>query len=301
WVRVSQNWAGAGWGGQVIPRIGMEVMVSYLDGDPDRPVVTGVVPNEAQKVPYELPANKTRSTFRTNTHRGQYYGFNELRLEDRERNEEIFIRAQKDLNTKVKHNRTDLTDRHSLEATFGKSIRRIGDDELVSIGGGFAIEVSSNEFARRLTESSRKRTDNLSSLYSKFEHALESPGTGNMLLDIEGSMSINTGENRTIRVGGVENKNVTGVSTHRSSGGFQINTPRKYSVDANSTLLNSAKTLTLSVGTARVTLRSDGTATIYADQITYVSKGEMNLEAKGNMRLTAGGSVTIKGKKIDLN
>ena len=60
-----------GWGGQVIPRIGMEVMVSYLDGDPDRPVVTGVVPNARQKVPYDLPANKTRSTFRTNSHKGR--------------------------------------------------------------------------------------------------------------------------------------------------------------------------------------------------------------------------------------
>ncbi|WP_147115498.1 type VI secretion system Vgr family protein, partial [Tateyamaria sp. syn59] len=59
WVRVAQNWAGAGWGGQVIPRIGMEVMVTYLDGDPDRPVVTGVVPNSRQKVPYDLPKNKT--------------------------------------------------------------------------------------------------------------------------------------------------------------------------------------------------------------------------------------------------
>jgi type VI secretion system secreted protein VgrG len=56
---VTQNWAVAGWGGQIIPRISMEVMVTYLDGDPDRPVVTGVVSNPRQKVPYSLCANKT--------------------------------------------------------------------------------------------------------------------------------------------------------------------------------------------------------------------------------------------------
>jgi type VI secretion system secreted protein VgrG len=77
---VAQNWAGTGFGGQVIPRIGMEVMVMCLDGDPDRPVVTGVVPNSRQKVPYTLPANKTKSIFRTNTHKGQC--FNGLSFED---------------------------------------------------------------------------------------------------------------------------------------------------------------------------------------------------------------------------
>ncbi|MDO5623049.1 MAG: type VI secretion system tip protein TssI/VgrG, partial [Paracoccus sp. (in: a-proteobacteria)] len=80
WVRVLQNWAGTGWGGQVIPRIGMEVMVSYLDGDPDRPVVVGVVPNTRQKVPYALPANKTKMVMRSNTHKGE--GFNEISFED---------------------------------------------------------------------------------------------------------------------------------------------------------------------------------------------------------------------------
>ncbi|WP_231119163.1 type VI secretion system Vgr family protein [Rhodovulum sp. MB263] len=66
--RVSQSWAGAGWGGMVIPRIGMEVVVEFLDGDPDKPLVTGCVYNGRNPVPYDLPANKTRSTFRTDSH-----------------------------------------------------------------------------------------------------------------------------------------------------------------------------------------------------------------------------------------
>ncbi|WP_415635698.1 type VI secretion system Vgr family protein, partial [Paracoccus aminovorans] len=80
--RVSQNWAGAGWGGMVIPRIGMEVVVEFLEGDPDKPLVTGNVFNGRNGVPYELPKHKTRSTFRTKTHdgKGTGRGFNELRF-----------------------------------------------------------------------------------------------------------------------------------------------------------------------------------------------------------------------------
>ena len=77
-VRVSQNWAAKGWGGMVIPRIGMEVIVEHLRGDPDKPIVTGCVYNGKNTPPYELPKHKTRSTFKTNTHKGK--GFNELRF-----------------------------------------------------------------------------------------------------------------------------------------------------------------------------------------------------------------------------
>ena len=101
--RVSQNWASQGWGGMVIPRIGMEVIVEFLEGDPDKPIVTGCVYNGKNKVPYELPKHKTRSTFRTDTHKGR--GFNELRFEDKKGREEIFIHAQKDMNIGVRNNR----------------------------------------------------------------------------------------------------------------------------------------------------------------------------------------------------
>ncbi|APX11587.1 type VI secretion system Vgr family protein [Tateyamaria omphalii] len=126
WVRVTQNWAGAGWGGQVIPRIGMEVMVSYLDGDPDRPVVTGVVPNERQKVPYELPANKTKSVMRTNSHKSS--GHNEITFEDATGEEDMFFHAQKDQTIKVLHNRA----------------KRVDNDQVESVGSNKAIDVSLN-------------------------------------------------------------------------------------------------------------------------------------------------------------
>ncbi len=127
WVRVAQNWAGGTWGGQIIPRIGMEVMVAFIDGDPDRPLVTGVVPNPSNGVPYDLPANKTRMVLRSNTHKGT--GFNEMTFEDDAGRENMFFHAQKDQTTRVRNDRTKRVDRH----------------EVASIGGNRAVEVSGNQ------------------------------------------------------------------------------------------------------------------------------------------------------------
>ncbi|WP_429924924.1 type VI secretion system tip protein TssI/VgrG [Agrobacterium vitis] len=127
WVRVAQAWGGGTWGAQVIPRIGMEVMVSFVDGDPDRPLVIGVVPNPKNPVPYELPANKTRMVLRSNTHKGS--GFNEMTFEDESGKENMFFHAQKDQTTRVLNDRTKRIDRH----------------EVASIGGNRAVEVSGNQ------------------------------------------------------------------------------------------------------------------------------------------------------------
>ncbi|MCE8433103.1 type VI secretion system tip protein VgrG [Rhodovulum sulfidophilum] len=99
--RVSQSWAGAGWGGMVIPHIGMEVVVEFLDGDPDKPLVTGCVYNGRNPVPYDLPANKTKSVFRSDMHTG--VGFNELRFEDETGREEVFVHAERDLHVGVEN------------------------------------------------------------------------------------------------------------------------------------------------------------------------------------------------------
>ena len=105
WIRVAQVWAGQGWGGMFIPRIGQEVVVEFLEGNPDRPIVTGCVYNASQTVPYALPDNKTRSTIKTNSSTGGG-GFNELRFEDKKGDEEVFFQAQKDYNKVVLNNET---------------------------------------------------------------------------------------------------------------------------------------------------------------------------------------------------
>ncbi|WP_339011990.1 type VI secretion system tip protein VgrG [Aeromonas popoffii] len=101
WVRVSQGWAGGQYGMMAIPRIGHEVIVSFLEGDPDQPIVTGRTFHATNRPPYELPANKTRTVLRTETHQGE--GFNELRFEDQAGQEEVYIHGQKDLNVLIEN------------------------------------------------------------------------------------------------------------------------------------------------------------------------------------------------------
>ncbi|WP_233963283.1 type VI secretion system Vgr family protein [Pectobacterium versatile] len=101
WVRVSQGWAGGQYGMIAIPRIGHEVIVSFLEGDPDQPIVTGRTFHATNPSPYPLPAHKTRTVLRTKTHQGE--GFNELRFEDQAGQEEIYIHGQKDLNALIEN------------------------------------------------------------------------------------------------------------------------------------------------------------------------------------------------------
>ncbi len=101
WIRVSQSWAGGQYGMMAIPRIGHEVIVSFLEGDPDQPIITGRAFNAISQVPYPLPANKTRTVIKTQTHKGK--GSNELRFDDECDQEEVYIHAQKDLNTLVEN------------------------------------------------------------------------------------------------------------------------------------------------------------------------------------------------------
>ncbi len=100
WIRVAQGWAGQQWGAFFLPRIGQEVIVNFLDGNPDRPIVTGSVYNGQQTTPYTLPDDQTKSTLKSNSSKGGG-GFNELRFEDKKGSEEVFLQAQKDMNINV--------------------------------------------------------------------------------------------------------------------------------------------------------------------------------------------------------
>ena len=102
WLRVSSAWAGARYGGVAIPRVGMEVLVGFLEGDPDQPLVTGCLYHAENKVPYNLPANKTRSVFKTLSSPGAG-GYNELRIEDKAGQEQIYLHAQRDWDENIEH------------------------------------------------------------------------------------------------------------------------------------------------------------------------------------------------------
>jgi type VI secretion system secreted protein VgrG len=102
WIRVSQNWAGKQWGAMFIPRIGQEVIIDFLEGDPDRPIITGRVYNANSMPPYSLPDEKTKSTIKTYSYKGGG-GFNELRFEDKKGSEQVFIHGQKDMDFRLKN------------------------------------------------------------------------------------------------------------------------------------------------------------------------------------------------------
>ncbi|HEY0662261.1 MAG TPA: hypothetical protein VGD21_13185, partial [Lysobacter sp.] len=123
-----------------LPRVGHEVIVSFLEGDPDQPIITGRAYHAANRPPYELPRHKTRTTFKSQTHKGE--GYNELRFEDEAGQEEIFVHAQKDQNIVIEHDETTKVG-HDRSEDVGNdetiSIRHdrkesVGNDETLSIG-----------------------------------------------------------------------------------------------------------------------------------------------------------------------
>ena len=163
WIRVAQGWAGNQWGSIYIPRIGQEVVVSFLDGDPDRPLITGSVYNADQMPPYALPDEQTKSTVKSYSSKGGG-GFNEIRLEDKKGSEQIFIHSQKDIDIRIENDRKEWIgeDRH-LIVTRDKmeqvqrdshtditrdQIEKIGRDHHVTINGKAAVKITgSNSLA----------------------------------------------------------------------------------------------------------------------------------------------------------
>ena len=136
-VRVSQDWAGQGWGSITIPRVGQEVIVSFLEGDPDRPIITGRVYNANETVPYPLPDNQTRSTFKTRSSKGGGTdNYNELRFEDKTGKEQIFLRGEKDLDTRLKHD--------SREYVGNNRSLMVTQDQMEQVGGDLHGKVTGN-------------------------------------------------------------------------------------------------------------------------------------------------------------
>ena len=161
WIRVAQIWAGAQWGAQFIPRIGHEVVVAFLEGDPDRPIVVGSVYNGRNAPPFDLPANKTQSGVRTRSSlNGSSSNCNELKFEDKKGSELVFLHAEKDLlhevendetieigndqSILVKNNRTEVVDKgdetitiksgnETREVTVGKRSTKIGNTETLTV------------------------------------------------------------------------------------------------------------------------------------------------------------------------
>jgi type VI secretion system secreted protein VgrG len=145
WVRVAQMWASGKWGGHFIPRIGMEVVVEFLEGDPDRPLVVGAVYNGDNKYPYSLPDNKTQSGIKSNSSKGGS-GYNEFMFEDKKDSENIRMHAQKDYNVTILNTETvDIGENYSDGGTSRKTTLKNGDDKLEISSGNQKINIAQKQ------------------------------------------------------------------------------------------------------------------------------------------------------------
>ncbi|WP_434623528.1 type VI secretion system Vgr family protein [Azospirillum sp. B2RO_4] len=148
WIRVAQSWAGHQWGMQTVPRVGMEVLVDFVDGDPDRPMVIGVVNNADALPTYALPEHKTRSGIKTRSSPGGR-GFNEIRFEDKAGKEQVFLHAQRDYDLRIGHDsRTSVASGQHVNVAgglwewVGKNHHATVDgDHVESIGGGVSRSI----------------------------------------------------------------------------------------------------------------------------------------------------------------
>jgi len=218
WIRVAQVWAAAQWGAIFIPRVGQEVVVEFLEGNPDRPIITGCVYNANNMVPYGLPDNKTRSTIKTNSSTGGG-GFNEIRFEDKAGSEEVFFQAQKDYNKIVKNNETVTitndstttvqqgnrsitvsTKNNSLTVSQGDNSVTVskGNDSLTVSTGNHSITVSSGSSTVSAAQSITLKVGSNSITISTTGITING---GTISATASESMSLNGGSNMTLNAG----------------------------------------------------------------------------------------------------
>jgi type VI secretion system secreted protein VgrG len=205
WVRVSQSSAGQGWGHLFLPRIGQEVVVSYVDGDPDRPLVTGSVYNGQNATPVALPSLQTQSVMRSRSSKGGTAG-NEIRMEDKLDSEELYFHAQKDMNVAIENALTTTVIAGAESHVIQKGDRSINvqtGKETHTVKGTRTLDVTGDE-----THTNHAAfTQNVSGNYTL-------KVTGNLVIDVTGSVSIKAGMSLASE----------GGTTHASKAGTTLST-----------------------------------------------------------------------------
>jgi type VI secretion system secreted protein VgrG len=275
-VRVSSTWAGKGWGFIQIPRIGQEVIVDFLEGDPDRPIITGRVYNAEQVPPYTLPTNDTQSGVKSRSARGGASdNFNEIRFEDKKGEEEVYIHAEKD-KKEVVENDNDEEIGHDESVT-------VKNDQTVSVGNDQSISVSKN----RSKSVGKDETITVGKNRSANIAENESLTVGkNRDQTVGKSENINVGENRSLSVA----KNATiSVADKRST---SIGKDDELTVGKNLTISVSDQ-IVLRTGDASITMKKNGDITIKGKDIKLDGSGKINVKAASD--------VAIKGSKVTAN
>jgi type VI secretion system secreted protein VgrG len=289
-VRVSSAWAGAGWGFIQIPRIGQEVVVDFLNGDPDMPLITGRVYNAEQMPPYGLPGTATQSGWKSNSSPGGG-GWNELRFEDKAGSEEVYFQAQKDHNELVKNDETRKIGHDFAEDVGHDAQQSIGHDRTESVGNDKAVTVGNNQ----TTSIGVNDTETVGS---------------NRVLSVGSNETISIGSNSTETIGAnhsqtvaVAQKITVGAARADTVGGAEVR-----SVGAVQTnTIGASRSVTVGAGQTHKIGSNDGwtvgggqTISVAKDQALTVSGGQTNSIGKDQASKIAGAQSTDVGKDATL-
>ncbi|MGF6090201.1 type VI secretion system tip protein TssI/VgrG [Pseudomonas sp. 18173] len=277
WVRVVLPWSGKGFGMQFVPRIGQEVIVTFIDGDPDRPLVTGCVYNGDNALPYALPANQTQSGIKTQSSKGGG-GFNELRFEDKKDAEEVFLQAQKDFRINVLNDTTATVGHDETLTVQNARTRTVKEgDETVTLEKGkrsVTIQTGSDSLEVKDSRTVKVGADQTHSTGGNYEHSV----SGNYSLTVDGNLTIK----------------VSGTLTLQSGGSFAIKSGADLAAEASTSVSQKAGTsLSNQAGTA---LENKAGTTLTNDAgISLVNK------AAAEQTVDGGGMLTIKGGLVKVN
>ncbi|MBV9496724.1 MAG: type VI secretion system tip protein VgrG [Acidobacteria bacterium] len=288
WIRVAHGWAGKAWGQMFLPRIGQEVVVSFLEGDPDRPLITGSVYNAEQTVPYTLPDDQTKSTIKSNVSKGGG-GFNELRFEDKKDSEEIFLQAQKDLNATIKNNETrkvgfdkkDAGDQ-TIDIYNNRTVTLDqGNDTLQVKTGNRDIKVDTGNETHTVA-GTRDVTVTKAETHTSsddFTHKV----TKNYTLTIDGDLSIT----------------VSGKVTFKSTGDMTLETSGNLTEKATSDVAISGMNVS---SKATTDLKNEGMNVTNKASVNLNNEGAMIAsKASGMHNVEASGILTLKGSLTKIN
>ena len=313
WIRVIQGWAGKKWGNFFLPRIGQEVIITFLEGDPDRPIVTGAIYNADMEVPYALPDNQTRSTIKTISSKAGDAG-NEIRFEDKKDSEEIYVHAQKDMNIEIENDRTSTiikgNETHTVKEGNRTETIEKGNETLTVSKGNREITIS--EGNETLTVGKGDRTVKVETGKEVYEvkDTRSLKVTGNETHTNEADLTYDVKGNYDITVSGNMTITVSGNLTIKADGDITCEAGGNLTDKAGSALTNRAGTDLKNEAGTSLTNKS-GTDLTNQAGTNLTNKASVNLENSAGVALTSkgsatgevngGGMLTLKGGIVQIN
>jgi type VI secretion system secreted protein VgrG len=303
WLRVSQAWAGAGFGGIHIPRIGQEVIVDFLEGDPDQPIITGRVYNAARTVPFGLPGNATQSGIKSNSSKGGG-GSNELRFEDLAGQEQVYLHAQKDEVIVVENDKTETVHRNEAVTIDVDRTETVGHDETLTVVNNRTRNVGVNETvsvgANQTVTVGANRVDTVALNEARTVGIAQQMTIGaarNVTVgavqahEIGASDTWAIGASRAVKIGKDDSLTVGNDRGASVGGDDSLSVTKTQSVTVGKTItITAGDEITIKTGSAVILMKKNGDITIKGKNILIDASGKIDQKADGN--------ITQKGQKI---